>query len=179
MSLTLQRAKSAYVFDQDSSAEHQHVWPVRVTAVSTSEGLPSAIFVMQRGDAAGGYQGDVFAAVASVSQLGELDTAASAGIPFYRTASVDINCRSPQEAADLWALIREDAIDLFNNWLASTLLVADETVEITSTGPSEEAQAGLVTNQITVVPNAAGNALQYFVNGVSIGFGVLVAEEPA
>ncbi len=171
MSLILQRAKTSYVFTHTAGAEHQHVWPLRVTALSTTSGLDSSIFVMQKGDDAGGYQGDVFVAIASVAQMTDLKESFQTGQPFRRTNQVDLACRSPEEADRAWKVIQEDAIDLFRNWSAMTALQAAEVVTITDSGvPASPTVTASTENILTATPSDDGASLEIFINGQSIGF---------
>lgn len=128
MSITLVRHATTHVFDPVEGSGHQHVWPVKVVATSDNPALPSEIFIFQAGDKL--YSGDFFVAVASVAQLTSIGTSLQEGSPYYRQSSVEVNCRSAEEAEDFWVLIKEDVKDLLDNFSASVNMQAAETTVI-------------------------------------------------
>ncbi len=113
----------------------QHVWPLKVTATSTTDGLPSEIFVYHSALDDDPLFGDLFECVASVHQLDEIgtepveDNGDGTSIPYYRSDELQFNCRSAAEAEDLWIKVQADVLDLVNNFNARDSLVEEETVE--------------------------------------------------
>lgn len=119
----------------------KHTWPMRVTATSTTDGLPSEIFVYHVGAATmvapnDPHPGDRCEAIASVHQLQELPAGAppnpgeASVTPYYRSASAFFHCHSMTEYERLWGVIQDDARDLLENFMAMQALVAEETVSI-------------------------------------------------
>lgn len=109
---------------QQEIREEQHVWPLKITANSLQEGMPSAVFVFHASLEDDPYAGDVFEAVASVQNISELPEGAG-GLdsngevcPYYRAPSLTFYARSPEEAEELWEAIVEDVDDLVRNWAA-------------------------------------------------------------
>jgi hypothetical protein len=114
----------------------QQVWPLKITAAVLNNSMPSAkIFVYHASMGDDAYQGDVFECVASFQQYNDLpeDAAIVEGdgyvVPYYRLNVLYFDCRSPQEADDLWDDIVEDVTDLVDNYVAfndvKTLQVLD------------------------------------------------------
>jgi len=131
--ITLSREAVAVLDEPDS----MQVWPLRITAVSDTEGVPDAIFVYHRNtmtDETG--DSDIFECVASGPQLQELglepvlDDGDGNAIPFYRSDVCEFHCRSEVEAADLWARIQVDVAELSDNMAAALSLSLAEEVEI-------------------------------------------------
>jgi hypothetical protein len=116
----------------------RHVWPLKVVAISTTPGLPSEIFVYCANLGSDPqYPGDIFECVASVSQLYDIGLApvlvnSSAQTPYYRKNVLEFDCRSAEEAEDLWIKVKQDVTDLYNNFIAANNLRLDETVIIGS-----------------------------------------------
>lgn len=117
--------------------EGQHVWPLKITANSIQEGLPSSIFVFHASINDDPYAGDIFEAVASVQQITDIPENAAAVdsngelCPYYRSNTLTFYARSPAEADDLWHDIVEDVDDLTRNWAALTNLQDDGTTSST------------------------------------------------
>lgn len=124
----------------------QQTWPLKITVTST-EGhpCPAEVFVFHKGQAGvGAYAGDVFECVASVAQLNEIGTdpetltppvdspAVDDGntVPYYRAGALTFDCRSPEEADDLWLAIKGDIEDLVRNILAKNTFTTEETVTL-------------------------------------------------
>lgn len=129
MAITLTRSKVT----PEVVSGAQHVWPLRVTAVSSLSGLPSEIFVYHANmDSDQINDLDIFECVASVPQLDEIGTAAvpanpdadppTDAIPYYRSATLEFGCRSAREAWELWMKIQEDVQDLVDNFRCWTML---------------------------------------------------------
>jgi hypothetical protein len=99
----------------------QHVWPLRVTALSGIPGIPSELFVYRSAPKNDPYIGDSYSCMASVPQLTELpaNTPQLSGdkmVPFYRKNSMEFYCRSEQEAEELWEAIKADTETLVANF---------------------------------------------------------------
>lgn len=132
MSTNIQLVRSSL----PAQLDNQHTWPLEVTSVSLGA-MPSEIFVYHKGQAGvtAAYAGDVFECVASVHQLSEIGLAPSLlpdgkEVPYYRSAVLKFDCRSAEEADDLWNKIIEDTVDLVNNYLAAADLVVSSTINI-------------------------------------------------
>lgn len=132
MSITLQRESVS----PSQAPPRQHTWPLRIIATSNLAGLSSKIFVFHAALSDDLIKGDVFEAVASVSQLMELpeDTPITGGdviVPFYRLDRLEWFCHSAEEAEDLWNKIQEDVQDLVNNFRSKENLESSEVIVIT------------------------------------------------
>jgi hypothetical protein len=124
--LTLNREAVTF---QDTDIEHS--WPLRVTAEG-GYGLPSEIFVYHAG-MPGQPSEDVFECVASVQQLMELPLTRPApdhAIPYYRSAVLEVWCRSALQADTTWDELKEEAVILAENWQAAQRLAATDTFNI-------------------------------------------------
>jgi len=114
----------------------QHTWPLKVVATSTTDGLPSDIFVYHAGQSGAITPGDEFWCVASVHQLNELGLAPVAGgagkpaIPLYRSATLLFDCRSAEEAEELWQTIQQEGEELVINFNARLQLVETDSITI-------------------------------------------------
>jgi hypothetical protein len=113
----------------------QHVWPLKVQAISTIPGLANAIFVYHAAMDDDPYQGDTFSCVARVQQMTELPANAATTlegrvIPFYRKDTLLFQCSSAAEAESLWQSVQDNVQALSENWKASGLVVPLETVII-------------------------------------------------
>ncbi len=133
MSITLTRAS----VPDNPVSENQHTWPLKVTCVSTIDGIPSEIFVYhvpQAGTLNGGVEGDIFEAVASVHQLNEIGKqpalTGNRQVPYYRSAQLLFQCRSQKEADDLWQAVLEDVEELKDNFNSALSLRVEATVVI-------------------------------------------------
>lgn len=117
----------------------QHVWPLKITATSSTQGLSSKIFVYHASGDEDPYSGDLFECVASAQQMDEIPEDAPAqinatiSIPYYRSDELQFNCRSPEEAESLLVDIQEDVQDLLDNFTASVNLTQQQTIIITPT----------------------------------------------
>lgn len=95
------------------------LWLFKVEATSSTEAIPSAIFVHHAAMGDDRYEGDVFEAVASVNQIGELpedsalDSIEGKAIPYYRSNTLVCLLNNPKEAEDLWVDIQEDVDELY------------------------------------------------------------------
>jgi hypothetical protein len=129
MSLTLTRQGVV-----TPTLENQHAWILKVTAVSTTAGLPSEIFVYRSAGAADPYNEASFECVASLSQIEELGltpiTLVDSQIPFYRSAVLELVFRSAEELEYYWGEIKSDALDLLENLTAATTLTTQESYVI-------------------------------------------------
>lgn len=120
--------------DESVVVNGQHTWPIQISAVSTTVGLPSEIFVYHASMGDDPIIGDVFEAVASVHQLSEIqlvpipDNGSGGSIPFYRSATLTFNCRTPEEADRIWTVVQADALDLLNNVKALAELTTEEII---------------------------------------------------
>ena len=116
------------------NADNQHLWRLSAQVVSDDLDLPSEVFVYHVLPA-GSDIGEVFECVASVPQLSEIGTApVSEGetiVPYYRRNSFTLDCRSPEEAQQVWMRIKEDLQDLLSNYQANAEMVLSETEVLT------------------------------------------------
>lgn len=128
--LTLTRTKSDFQHDSHALSTEQHTWSMRIVCSSNEPGLGSAIFIMQRGDSESGFQGDTFAAIASIHQMDDLGLVATEEVPYYRTNTLNIDCRSAEEAENLWDIVKQDAGDLVKNHRSKSTLGSTEVFEI-------------------------------------------------
>lgn len=107
----------------------QHAWRLKATVTSQVTGLPSEVFVYHI-LTPGNDLDEIFECVASLSQLSEIgldpQMSGSQVVPYYRREDLVMDCRSAEEALDVWQKIREDIADLSRNFEASEDL--DETV---------------------------------------------------
>lgn len=123
----------------------QHTWPLRVTAVSSEEGLPNEIFVWHSNaadvidDAINPFKGDRCECVASVHQLSSItntdtpdEPSGELRAPFYRADTALFHCLTLAQADALKAKIEADVRDLLENFRASKNLETGEVVEVTS-----------------------------------------------
>jgi hypothetical protein len=128
MSITLTRAELKY-----ERQPGQCVWPLKVEALSDEQGLPSEIFVYHVLPANAQLE-EIFECVASLPQMSEIDTSPQLGgavvVPYYRRADLRLDCRSPEEADEVWDLIQKDVRDLLWNFRWANGLALDETVVI-------------------------------------------------
>ena len=124
MSLTLTRNELT-----EEKHGSQSVYPLIVQATSGESGLPSEIFVYHvfpdPADIA-----EVFECVASLPQLSDINTTPSANVPYYRKDTLRFDCRTPEDAADLWRLVQQDAQDLLWNFRYANGLSLTEQVVI-------------------------------------------------
>lgn len=123
---------------EEQEIVNQHVWPLKITA-SLVEGatMPSAkVFVYHASMGDDAYVGDIFECIASVQQYFDIPADSPVSVedgktvPYYRTASLQFNCRSPLEAEELWEAIQDDVTDLVNNYDAYSTLHSYESVSI-------------------------------------------------
>lgn len=109
MALTLTRN----ALDWEDSEAGQHVWPLLVSAVSDDD-LTSNIFVYH--ELPDDEVSSVFECVASLPQLSEIGLTPSTNTPYFRQDSLRFDCRSPEEAQDLWERVEQDVRDLVWNY---------------------------------------------------------------
>ena len=130
MSLTLTRSVAS-----EEKISNQHVWPLRVSAASSTAGLDPEIFVYHAEVSGNLLAGDLFECVASVSQMSDLgltaDFVSDPAVPYYRSDSLEFFCRSESELESLWKKIQQDAKELLDNFNSFNNISAEETVEIT------------------------------------------------
>lgn len=129
ITLTREEPTSTY------SGAAQHSWGLKVTAVSNKEGLGSKVFVYQENAPGSGYSADRFSCVASTQQMQDLpeDGPTDDGdshVPFYRVATAEFDCRSPELREEIWEKIKTNVNDLLVNWLALEETEETETVVI-------------------------------------------------
>lgn len=175
----------------------QHAWLLIVEA--TGNLIPSDIFIWHARANQDGMPDSVFEAVASVHQLMTVPTEhrrvrnTLEVCPFFRTARVELFCRSAEEANLIWLRIKEEVRQLVINWnlkdtlVTSSSVVTDGSSSTVVEGDSEillednpvqvsdfvfdEAMDGVVdgTNRTFGIANpAAPNTLQVFRNGVRV-----------
>lgn len=114
----------------------QHTWPLRVTAVSSIEGLSSKIFVYHAALGNDPYEGDTFECTASVQQMTEVPADAAVAefegrsLPYYRKAVAEYNCRSEKEFDELWEGIQQDVQALIDNFRAFAAIQPVDTVTL-------------------------------------------------
>lgn len=123
MAITLTRN----ALDWEENQAGQHVWPLLVSATS-DDGLTANIFVYH-------VQPDpevdsIFSCVASLPQLSEIGLTPSTNTPFFRQDTLRFDCRSPEEAQELWTLVEQDVRDLVWNYQWAEGLDIDEAVVI-------------------------------------------------
>jgi len=112
----------------------QHVWPVRVQARGYN--IPSEIFVYRSGQVGDPNESPVFSCIASVVQLDEIPSETVVGldntsqVPWFRTSELRVVCRSPEEAAEVWNIVRQDVMSLVDNYNLSFALRSCEQVSI-------------------------------------------------
>lgn len=116
---------------------NQHAWGLKITALG-SGGAPSDIFVYQRAKA-GDTRGDLFVAVASVSQLQELGVNEPAlpedpaeQMPYYRRSEAVFVCRHADEADETWDKVEGDVQALVANLTAAETFSEVAKVDITA-----------------------------------------------
>jgi len=113
---------------------NQHVWPLKVTAISSIADLPSKIFVYHAAMNDDDFMGDVFEVIASVQQLTEIPEDSpgviddNLQVPYYRRDTLLYHCRYPEEAEDLWEKVQEEVIMLIRNWKSMQNLEQYETL---------------------------------------------------
>lgn len=122
-------------YDKIGGRNPQHVWPLKVETTSSVTGLSSKVFVYHSTMGRDPYQGDSFECVASLQQMTELPedvpmTLEGKVIPYYRKNICEFNCRSAEEADELWAAVIENVQILVSNYRASKELEVQETVEV-------------------------------------------------
>lgn len=125
MSLTLNR--TALTEEKQAS---QSVWPLIVQAVSGEPGFPSEIFVYHVFPEPSDIL-EVFECVASLPQLSDIGTQTTEVTPYYRTDTLRFDCRTPEDAEDLWVSVKRDCEDLLWNYRYAAGLSLDEQVVIT------------------------------------------------
>jgi hypothetical protein len=113
----------------------RHVWPLKVTAVSTVPDLDSNIFVYHYSGGADPYQGNVFECVASLPQMHDIpvnapDMSVDEVVPYFRRSTLFVVCRSPDEADAVWTSVQADVQDLIDNHRALSRLDTTETVTL-------------------------------------------------
>lgn len=106
---------------------NQQCWPIRITV--SAAGAPAAVFVYQA--AAPPLLADFFSCVSSVPQMTELPVGSGApGVPFYRTHTLLVVCRSPDHATEFWTKIQRAVQALADNLSLVSVLSVAETVTI-------------------------------------------------
>ena len=120
---------TAAIFDD----AEQHVWPLKMTAVSTIANLPSKIFVYH--ESPDQWLGSAFEVVASVPQLVELPEDAAADVdgervPYFRKDTLELWLRSPQLWTEVKDKVLADIRDLVTNVRATEQLKVAETITI-------------------------------------------------
>lgn len=117
-----------------STIPNQQNWPIRIEAYSSTEQAVAKIFVYQTA-AAPIADRDFFSCVAGAAQMTELpEDAGDPGVPFYRTDTLVVNCRSAAHAEEFWTKIKRAVQDLADN-----LSLVDEIS---------------VLEEVTILPNA-------------------------
>jgi len=114
------------------NAPHHYVWPLVVQVFSNEEGLPSEVFVYHEQ----GPDNDVdsiFSCVASLPQLSEIgldpvkDLETNTIVPFFRTDTLRFDCRTPEEADDLYRRVVEDLSELLRDHRLAAAMLPSET----------------------------------------------------
>jgi hypothetical protein len=117
----------------DLNADNLHVWKLSASVVSDT-GLPSEVFVYHVLPTGSDIE-EVFECVASLPQLSEIGTLPTTEgetiVPYYRKDSFELDCRSAEEAQEVWEAIREDLQDLLSNYQAASEMVLSETEILT------------------------------------------------
>ena len=124
MSLTLNRTELT-----EEKHGSQSVWPLIVQAVSGESGFPSEIFVYHVFPEPADIE-EVFECVASLPQLSDIDTQVTAFTPYLRKDTLRFDCRTPEDAEDLWVRVKQDCSDLLWNYRYAAGLSLDEQVVI-------------------------------------------------
>lgn len=110
----------------EPSLAGQHVWPLLVAA-TTDDGLTAHIFVYHV--QADSEISSIFECVSSLPQLSEIGLTPTDDTPYFRQDSLRFDCRSPEQAWDLWERIEQDVRDLVRNYqLAEQLATGEEVV---------------------------------------------------
>jgi hypothetical protein len=74
------------------------------------------VYQANAGEVAGdGTNLDRFVAIASVNQISDLALSTAPGLPYYRSSSVEVVCRSDFELSEFWAWMAEDLQELVDN----------------------------------------------------------------
>lgn len=111
----------------------RHQWPVRFTAVYSTDDAPAKIFVMHKSPDADVFA-DSLSCVASAVQMTDLPVdAPAAGSPFYRVGSVTKLCRSAKAAEEFGEKVKDAVQDLADNLASAASLSVVEEVTITPT----------------------------------------------
>jgi len=118
----------------ETPAGNKHVWPLQVTAVSNTPGLSSEIFVYHADAGGETLSGDIFECVASVSQMDDIGLAADfvsdPAIPYYRSDTLEFNCRSAHDLENVWLKLQQDVAELYANFMSANNMTSEETVVI-------------------------------------------------
>lgn len=126
MSLTLTRNALEY-----TRQAGQCVWPLIVACASDEVGLSDAVFVYHVYPDSDQVE-EIFECVASLPQMSEIDTspqlAGEVVTPYYRKNVMRLDCRSPEEADDVWRLVQVDVRDLLLNFRRAQALTPTEQV---------------------------------------------------
>ena len=112
-----------------SAIPNQQSWPIRITATLDGGNTAANIFVYHTA-APPIAAHDFFSCVAGAPQMNELPVGSgSAGVPFYRTNTLYVICRSPGHADEFWRKIQIATQDLVDNLsLVDSLSVTDTAV---------------------------------------------------
>lgn len=110
-------------------------WPLRVTAVSETEGLDSNIFVYHAQSISNPTPGDMCEAVASIVQMNELPVGAPSEIdgqpiPFYRKDTAEFHFHNSDALDDAIEIIKADTAALLRAFRAFELMQEQQVVTI-------------------------------------------------
>ena len=125
-------------FDQDET-DLLGSYPLVVRAKGTN--VASEIFVYHEMGTSDPYVNDLFEAVATPNQLEELPInqgnkldLLNEAIPYYRRNQIELYCRNPDEAEQIWTELQDEVRALVKNLNAMTRLSGIKAVEITEGG---------------------------------------------
>lgn len=110
-------------------------WPLRISALSTEEGLDSNIFVFHAQTIEGASPGDMCESVASIVQMNELpidEPTVIDGdpIPFYRKSSAEFHFHTSDALDDAIEIIKEDVASLLRAFRTFNLIQEQQVVTI-------------------------------------------------
>lgn len=118
-----------YAIPAQQAGAHQHVWPLKIIAISSKPGIPNEIFVYRVSSNGLPDRADAVASVPALSLYGlQPQSVGPDAIPFYRKSVYEHDCFSAAEMEELWGYIQDDVQDLLDNFNAKAAMVISETV---------------------------------------------------
>lgn len=112
-----------------------HSWPLRIVCEAPDGDVSPKIFVWRRNLGLPNMPYDVYQCVASVQQFWDLPEDeplpdADPPVMDYRTAELQVDCRTPEQAELIWKVVQEDAKVLAEALSAYERIEAIETVVV-------------------------------------------------